>query len=446
MLNQLPELLGAPDLEAYRASYGPGETLFLEGDASGDLYILLSGKVQVLKGQQVLRELKEPGTLFGEMSHLLGGKRTATIKTSTEVEVLRVPESEISAFSARYPFLLEHQAKVLAQRLRETSQVLHGWRDFCDHIPDAVVLTDTQGAVLSWNSPAERLFGQPWQPTGDDTLETLWEDRDGFRAFLEKLRSTREPQEMVLRLGGGERRGRPVALRAKALYDGHHNQEGLVFLGRDATATEELDKRYRRMRVWLAPLVLLVLCFAVVSFWAYPYLTKGYEALSPEIEEFQNLLTTQRLLIENLVSEPMAAGDRKGATEALGRFFEAQDVKSLPLRGVILLDEDKRVFALFFPDPKKGSVPLVGSSYSGIPFDLVKGSCHSVLSLYRADKENPMGRKWTELAFCLNVGGRPLGWLLFHLDMDKLRGDYGLDQEGLAGLKFRESPSPRRQI
>ena len=61
---------------------------------------------------------------------------------------------------------------------------------------------------------------------------------------------------------------------------------------------------------------------------------------------------------------------------------------------------------------------------------------HRVLTLYRADKDHPMGKKGTEIAFELKQGDQLLGWLIFQLDMERLKKNYGLDLDNLRKLRF----------
>ena len=61
-------------------SFQTGKTLFLEGDDTQDVYFLVSGKLAILKGRKRIAELSDEGSVFGEMSFLLGEKRTATVK------------------------------------------------------------------------------------------------------------------------------------------------------------------------------------------------------------------------------------------------------------------------------------------------------------------------------------------------------------------------------
>ena len=88
----IDEIINNPDLNKYLNSFESGQTIFLEGDDSQDLFILVSGQVDVIKGKEKISEITGAGALFGEMSFLLGARRTATIKARDEVKTIRIPK------------------------------------------------------------------------------------------------------------------------------------------------------------------------------------------------------------------------------------------------------------------------------------------------------------------------------------------------------------------
>ena len=46
----LDQIINNPSLSRYVTAFQTGETLFLEGDDTQDIYFLVSGKVAILKG------------------------------------------------------------------------------------------------------------------------------------------------------------------------------------------------------------------------------------------------------------------------------------------------------------------------------------------------------------------------------------------------------------
>ena len=64
----LNEMLHDPGLAEYLTRFKSEQIIFLEGDDSQELYILVSGQVAIFKGDIKIRELTRKGSLFGEMS------------------------------------------------------------------------------------------------------------------------------------------------------------------------------------------------------------------------------------------------------------------------------------------------------------------------------------------------------------------------------------------
>lgn len=60
-----------------------GSTVFRQGDEADRFYILVDGAVEVVRDEQVLATLA-PGAFFGESSLLVGGRRSATIRTTVD--------------------------------------------------------------------------------------------------------------------------------------------------------------------------------------------------------------------------------------------------------------------------------------------------------------------------------------------------------------------------
>ena len=48
----LDEIINNPELDQYLSTFKKGKIIFLEGDPSQDLYILVSGQLDILKGNK----------------------------------------------------------------------------------------------------------------------------------------------------------------------------------------------------------------------------------------------------------------------------------------------------------------------------------------------------------------------------------------------------------
>jgi len=435
----LENILNNPDLDRFMTTFRAGETLILEGDSSEDLYILVSGELDVLKGKRSISAIAGAGSFFGEMSFLLGTKRTATIKAKDDVRAIRIPKEEVKTFLSEFPDVAMEITTVLARRLDETSQMFYGFKEFCDQMPDAVVFTDKEGKIRSCNAAAETLYGRDWQKMDNKPIEELYEDPEAFMELLSEVKKGIPIREKTLSIEHPDRGKRFVSISTTMLHDGHHNFQGVLSLGRDATAVESLERKYQRARRWFLPALAMLVLMSVIVLLGYPYVSKRYQTISVKEQELRDQLAKDYLLLKSLLSEGLKAGDREKTSQLLQQALKFQHASTIPYTGVVLLDQDKKVFDAYSAKMGPETMKIVGATYAGIEFQGDDSSFHRVLSLYRADKDHPMGTRGVEVAFEIIEGGQPLGWMVFQMDVDLLQEVYGVDEEGLKKLTF-ESP------
>ena len=429
------EIIRNNDLQKYLKTYQKGDTLFVEGDESQDLYFLVSGHLEVLKGDKKIAEMTETGALFGELSFLLGAKRTATVQAENEVRVLRIPKNEVFTFLKEFPAVAEKITEIIARRLDESSLAVYGLRQICDKLPDAVMLTDRDGRVVAWNAAAERLYGRNWHHMRGTSAEDIYEEPQVYRDLLQEIQSKTSVPERVLKVRHPEKGTRYVSTSTTLLHDSQNNIQSLLWLGRDVTVTHRMERRYRRARYGLIPSLILLGLLAMAVIVGYPYFSKGVQTMDTRKLELRNLLAKDYLLLKSLLTEALAQGDRTKTTQILKEFFDIQHTKQCPYNGVVLLDRQRKVFDAYSIKPGFNAQTMIGTSYTGIDFQGSEKSLYRVLLLYRADKDNPMGRKGIEIAFDLKEGERSIGWLLFQMDMHCTESHYEVDEEGLRDLQ-----------
>jgi serine/threonine protein kinase len=98
-----------------------GRVLFYEDDLSRELYILMSGSVEVLKAGRTIATISEEGAFIGEMSPLRGAPRSATVVAREDSVLLVVPEDKFHQFFTRHPAVCLLLARTLASRLEATN-------------------------------------------------------------------------------------------------------------------------------------------------------------------------------------------------------------------------------------------------------------------------------------------------------------------------------------
>jgi|GEM_PF-2226027 len=104
------------------------EYIFHEGDLGDYLYVLISGEVQVLKGQSEIHEIEiakiQPGETFGEMALVEHRARSASIRTMTPCTVLRLNGTSLAHLPKVTSKLHLNIAKLLANRLRVSNEII----------------------------------------------------------------------------------------------------------------------------------------------------------------------------------------------------------------------------------------------------------------------------------------------------------------------------------
>ena len=67
-------------------SVAAGTLVIHEGGRTGHLYVLIEGRLEVVKGDTVVAVLTEPGAVLGEMSVLLDQPHTATVRAASDFD------------------------------------------------------------------------------------------------------------------------------------------------------------------------------------------------------------------------------------------------------------------------------------------------------------------------------------------------------------------------
>jgi len=100
-----------------------GEVIMQEGEFGKGFYILETGLLAVIKNGTTIAEIKEPGTIFGEMSDILSEPRTCTILAKKESSVIHIPKT-IDEIVDLYPSIAKKLIFTLAKRLEDTTKNL----------------------------------------------------------------------------------------------------------------------------------------------------------------------------------------------------------------------------------------------------------------------------------------------------------------------------------
>ncbi len=99
----------------------PGTVLCLEGAPGDSMFLIVEGEAEIFKGPQRLAALGA-GEIFGEMALLTGEERSATVRAKTAMELYELDKSDFDAMLTYAPQLSSGLSRILARRLRETTQ------------------------------------------------------------------------------------------------------------------------------------------------------------------------------------------------------------------------------------------------------------------------------------------------------------------------------------
>ena len=200
----------SPDLRdslfeiGHRRRFPRGTALFVENDPAHETLVVVDGLVKAvapnLNGRDVILNVHGPGTLLGEVAALDGGRRSATVESLSEVEVLVVPRSVFDQFLLDHPTVLRSLALVLTRRLRyaDRRQVEFGTGDSLQRLCARLVeLAERYG------EPDARGVVQVVSPLNQTDLAS-WSGLSR-EAVVKSLKTLRD-------LGWIENRGRTIAL------------------------------------------------------------------------------------------------------------------------------------------------------------------------------------------------------------------------------------------
>jgi CRP-like cAMP-binding protein len=110
----------------------PGTVLISQGTTTGQIFVLVEGRVVVLRDGTEVATVEDAGAIFGEMSMLLEAPHTATVQAASAVRAYAFENAE--EFLRSHPAIAFHVAKLLAQRLNAaTSYLVDLKRQFDGH-------------------------------------------------------------------------------------------------------------------------------------------------------------------------------------------------------------------------------------------------------------------------------------------------------------------------
>jgi CRP/FNR family transcriptional regulator len=111
-----------------RRRFRGGIAIFREGDQSNTCYVVKSGRVRAVREHADGRSLTlahfGPGDIFGELAMFDDERRSATIETLEDTEVLAILGGDMQGLLHAHPDIAVKLLAALGRRLRETNERL----------------------------------------------------------------------------------------------------------------------------------------------------------------------------------------------------------------------------------------------------------------------------------------------------------------------------------
>ena len=123
-----PEDLAQVAEVALFRTFGAGETVFREGDASDTCYVIREGRARAMRehpdGRSITLAQFGPGDIFGELAMFDDERRSATVETIEETEALAILGPDMRRLLRDHPEISVKLLAALSAKLRETNERL----------------------------------------------------------------------------------------------------------------------------------------------------------------------------------------------------------------------------------------------------------------------------------------------------------------------------------
>jgi CRP-like cAMP-binding protein len=109
-------------------SFAGGMVVFREGDEGDTCYVVRSGRARAVRehsdGRSITLAHFRQGDIFGELAMFEGERRSATVETVEDTEVLAIFAADMRRLLERHPALAVKLIAALGRRLRHTNERL----------------------------------------------------------------------------------------------------------------------------------------------------------------------------------------------------------------------------------------------------------------------------------------------------------------------------------
>jgi CRP-like cAMP-binding protein len=122
-----PELTRVAEVTVPR-TFGAGQVVFHEGDASDTCYVVRSGHARAIRehatGRSITLATFGPGDIFGELAMFDSERRSATVESTEPTEVIAILGGDMRRLLREHSEIAVKLISALGRRLRETNERL----------------------------------------------------------------------------------------------------------------------------------------------------------------------------------------------------------------------------------------------------------------------------------------------------------------------------------
>ncbi|SDC72081.1 MULTISPECIES: Crp/Fnr family transcriptional regulator [unclassified Candidatus Frackibacter] len=162
--------------------------LFFENEPGDVVYLIVSGRVKISKisasGREKTLAILEDGDIFGEISLLDGGLRSATAQVLKNTKLLIIHRQDFLKVIHKYPEIGSKIIAVLSQRLRDTNRQLSNahFKTVTERTKDLLLkLVDEEGKEVTEGIMIEKSL------THEELAGLIGTSRESMTRTLNKL-------------------------------------------------------------------------------------------------------------------------------------------------------------------------------------------------------------------------------------------------------------------
>ena len=152
----------ALSLEIFRdlpvQSVPAGDTVIDQGTRTGRLFVLISGKVEIVKDGKSVATCGQQGDIFGDLSALLDVPHTTSVRAVVDSKFYLIADAR--PFLEQHPAVCMHLCELLARRLVSVTDYLVNLKQqFAGH--DHIGMVDEVLDKLIHRHPRQRIAPRP---------------------------------------------------------------------------------------------------------------------------------------------------------------------------------------------------------------------------------------------------------------------------------------------